>query len=217
MPLATEMLAEVEAGGNVQLSHGQSLQIKQNARKEMLVGGGLPPYALHTALGERFSTKTATAFAPIVVIPSTLAHLEITNNHATKYMIVDAIWAWTLVGAASAIAHTVWGQVGLSVQSSVTGLKIGNSVGNLEITSAANSDAVTAINQTVVASGWDVFPGSGGDGNLGAALPGGLNIGRVDGRLVVPPGKALHIASVGTIATASSKHVGASWYLSEIV
>ncbi|KKM96180.1 hypothetical protein LCGC14_1180670, partial [marine sediment metagenome] len=28
-----EMLAEVEAGGNVQLSHGQSLQIKQNARR----------------------------------------------------------------------------------------------------------------------------------------------------------------------------------------
>lgn len=209
MALETKTLAEVASGTN----EGQSLQVKQNAERELLIAGGLPPHAEHTSRGERFTVQTATPFAPITALPTTLAKLEIKNNHATKSMIIDTIWSWQLLGTAVVWSHTPWAQVGNAVVAAVTALTVYNSNGDAGYASALGLDAITAVDQTVVARGWQVFPGSTMNFGLAAATPGGANVAQVDGRLVVPPGKALHICVSGSVATASSMHCGAAWYL----
>lgn len=210
MPLLTEMQADIATGS----AEGQTLTVKQNQARELLVAQGLPPGARHTMNGARWGTRITTPIAPIVVFPTTLANLEVKNNHDTKYMFVDTIYVWQLLGTAATQVHTPWAQVGAAVQSSITGLVVANTGDpTLTYTSAAGKDALTAITQTVVANGWECFPGGTAVFATAAATPGGAVVSEVGGRLVVPPGKALHVAATGSLATASSIIVGATWYL----
>ena len=123
----------------------------------LLVSGGLPPYGKIARDGEMWSTMIATPIAAIVALPTTLANLEIHNN-GQRYMHVDTIWSWQLVGTAVAWAHTAWACVGQPVYSANTGLVIGGGNGDT-YTSATTSEVRTAITQTMVANGWRVFPG----------------------------------------------------------
>lgn len=176
---------------------------------DLLTAQGLPGYTEVVRKGDFWSVSTATAFAGIVALPSTLAQLEIKNGNATESMIVDSIWSWQLVGTAVVWAHTPWAQVGAAVVSAVTGLVVYDGKGG-SYTSTAAQDCITAINQTVVANGWSVFPGSTMNFGLAAATPGGANVGHVNGRLIVPPGKSLHVAVTSSVNTASAFHCGAS-------
>ena len=182
----------------------------------LLVSGGLPPYTEITQLGAGWSTKTATAFAAVVTMPLTVANLEVVNNSAQKSMVIDTIFSWQLLGTAVAWAHTVWAQVGAKVYSANTALVIGSANGLPTYTSAVGSEAATAITQTVVATEWRVFPGSSAQAGTAAATPFGANVGQVDGRLIVPPGKALHVAVSASVTTASAFQCGASWFLVDL-
>ena len=179
----------------------------------LLIAEGAAQFANVTKEGEMWSTSIATPIAAIVGLPTTLANLEIHNN-GTRYMIIDTIWSWQLLGTAVVWSHTPWAQVGAPVFSANTALVIGGGNGTTT-TSATTSEVRTAITQTVVANGWRVFPGSTMNFGLAAATPGGANVGDVDGRLVVPPGRALHVSVTGSVNTASAFHVGASWYMAE--
>lgn len=175
------------------------------------------PYTELTRRGEGWSVQTATPFAGITALPTTTAKLEIKNNHASKYMEVDTIWAWQLLGTAVVWEVTPWAQVGNAVVSAVTALVVYNAAAVQPYTSVLGSDAVTAIDQTVVANGWRPFPGATTSWGLAAATPGGATVGQVDGRLVVPPGRALHVTVTSSVNTASALHCGASWYLVDLV
>lgn len=187
-----------------------------NERSEQLVSQGLPPYTELTRQGRRWKVATATPFAAIVALPTTTANLEVKNNHPTLSLVVDAIYSWQLLGTAVVWAHTPWAQVGTPVVSGVTALVVYNSNGTAGYTSTANTALVTAITQTVVANGWECFPGSTMNNGLAAATPGGANVGQVDGRLIVPPGKALHVAVSGSVNTASAFHCGASGFFAAL-
>lgn len=184
-----------------------------DSNNNLLVSGGLPPYGQITRDGESWSTQIATPVAAIVALPTTLANLEVHNN-GTRYMIVDTIWAWQLTGTAVAWGATPWAQVGAPVYSANAALVIGGGNGGT-IISGTTTEFRTAITQTVVANGWRVFPGSTMNQSVAAATPGITSVGEVEGRLVVPPGRSLHVCVTGSVNTASAWHVGASWFMAE--
>lgn len=183
---------------------------------EFLTSQGLPPYTEPTRHGDGWSVSTATPFAPGVALPTTLAKLEVKNNRLGYVMLIDTIWCWQLLGTAVVWAVTPWAQVGAAVVSSLTALTEYSASGKSAVVPALTSDAPTAVDQTVVANGWRVFPGSSANFGLAAATPGGAIIGEVAGRLLVPYGKALHVMVTGSVATASSMHCGASWFWAAI-
>ena len=160
--------------------------------------------------GKQWSVQTATLFAAIVAVPTTLANLEV-NNNGSRYMVVDEIWAVQITATAVSWAIVPWAQVGAQVFSGNTGLVFGGGNG-ASYTSGASSEARSAITQTVVANGWRVFPGNGGAFGTAAATPGPVVIGEVNGKLVVPPGLSLHVAVMGAVNTASAVHAGASFH-----
>jgi len=202
------LTAQVNAGASQPIVYPVA-----NELRHLLVSGGLPANTEATRAGYRWKTMTATPFAPIVVVPTTLANLEIVNNTVGYNLVVDTIFIWQLLGTAAAWQITPWAQVGAAVYSGNTALVIYSGNGTTAVTSSATSFLKTAITQTVVAAGWEPFPGSTSSWGTAAATPGGANIGNVAGRLVVPFGKALHVAGTGSVATASSVNVGASGYL----
>lgn len=177
----------------------------------LLVAKGNADYSKIAREGDMWSTMIATSIAAIVALPTTLANLEI-NNHGQRYMVVDTIWSWQLLGTAVVWSHTPWACVGEQVYSANTALVIGGAKGDT-YTSATTSEVRTAITQTVVANGWRTFPGSTMNFGLAAATPGGANVGDVNGRLVVPPGRSLYVSVTGSVNTASAFHVGASWFM----
>lgn len=189
-----------------------SVNLEANEANELFVVQGQPPYSDYVRQGKRYTMKTSTAFAAIVGVPSTTAQLEIYNGHGTLSMVIDTIFSMQILGTAVVWSHTPWAQVGVGVQSAVAALVAYSSNGGASITSAAGlAGARAAVDQTVVASGWEVFPGATMNFGLAAATPGGANVSRVEGRLVVPPGKALHVAVSGSVNTASAFQCGASW------
>ena len=191
-------------------SDGQYAYPETNEIQDSLVSQNLLPSTMATLNGDRWKVRTATLFAPIVAMPSTLANLEIVNNRAGYVLEIDTIWSMQILGTAVVWSHTPWAAVGLKVYAANTALVVYSANGAPSITSAADSIIQTAITQTVVESGWEVFPGSTMNFGLAAATPGGANVGQVDGRLVVPYGKSLYVAVTGSVATASSMQCGAS-------
>src|SRR6185295_6548381 len=80
-----------------------------NEYKQAITAGGLPPYTEMTRRGVRWKTFTATPFAPIAAYPTTLANLEIVNNTVAYNFVVDTLFGFLLVGAATTYAMSVWG------------------------------------------------------------------------------------------------------------
>lgn len=204
------VLRSLRRGGS---SAGNDYPLESNEYNEILVAGGLPPYTEVTRRGWGWNTKTTTAFTNLVVVPTTLANLEIKNNTSNSSMVIDTIWGWQLIGSAVAEGYAVFAQVGTAVIASVDTLPVFSNNGKASYTSGVSAPVSTDTEQTVVANGWRQFPGSTATKALNAATPGAGLIGQVDGRLIVPPGKALHIAVTGSVATATGWHAGASWFM----
>jgi hypothetical protein len=169
------------------------------------------PYFEATRRG-RWKIRTATLFAAIAAMPSTLANLEIVNNRVGYVMVVDTIASYQVLGTAVVWAHVPFAAVGAKVYSGNTALLGYSADGAAAITSAGDTPFQTAITQTVVESGWEAFPGSTMNFGLAAATPGGANVGQVDGRLAVPYGKSLYVAVMGSVNTASAFQCGASFH-----
>ena len=189
---------------------GAGTGLTANQLRHLFTVQGLPAHTEVTRRGVRWKVATATAFTPEVVQPATVAKLEIKNQHASLSLVIDTIWSWQLLGTAVVWAHTPWAQVGTPVVAADTALVVYYSNKVASVASAAGTTLRTAIGQTVVANGWECFPGSTMNFGLAAATPGGANIGQVDGRLIVPPGLALHVTVTASVATATSMHCGAS-------
>lgn len=208
--MSNEVLKGQRRGGS---ADGSLFAASVSEQNDLLIALGLPPYADLTRRGLGWSVKTATAFTSQVVLPATVANLEIKNNHATSLMVIDTIFSWQIIGSAVAEGYSVWAQVGTPVIASIDSLVVYSANGSASYVSGVNADVSTDTEQTVVANGWRQFPGSTTGKALNAATPGGGLVGEVGGRLIVPPGKALHIAVSGSIATATGMHCGASWFL----
>ncbi len=188
---------------------GATAEMQSDSENSLFVAQSLPPYTEVARRGDVWSVITATAFTPVAGVPTTTAALEINNNSSDRYLVVLDIFSWQLLGTAVVWSHTPWAQVGATVYSANTALVFYDSLGNSQ-TSATAAQLRTAINQTVVANGWRIFPGSTMNFGLAAATPGGGNVGQVDGKLIVPPKMSLHVTASASVATASSMHCGAT-------
>ena len=202
------------AKGRIGTYQGQYRFPELNENGDLQIAHGMPRYTDIVRKGARWSVQTATAFAPGVALPTTVAVLELANKSLTKSMILDRVWAWQLLGTAAAQGFAIWGQVGATVLSANTALVIYSSNGNTSYASASGTEIQTAINQTVVASGWELIASA--YGATAAATPMGGFAGEVEGRLIVPPGKSLHLMVNGSLATASSFHAGAAVIMAPI-
>lgn len=214
MPATYELLNNIirgiRRGG---LNSGSDFPIAVNENNDQMVAQGMPPYADLTRRGVRFKVATATPFTPEVVLPTTVAKLEVKNQFLNQVLVIDTIWSWQLLGTAVVWSHTPWAQVGAPVVAADTALVVYYSNKVSPVASAAGTQLRTAINQTVVANGWECFPGSTMNFGLAAATPGGANVGQVDGRLIVPPSLSVHLTVTASVATASSIHCGVSGYV----
>ncbi len=185
-----------------------------NFQGQGIYAQGNPPYTETTRQGKTYNVSTATAFAPVAAVPTTLAKLEIFNNttgQAAMSMIVEDIFAFQLLSTAAVQTYGVWAMVTTQKAAPTnTALDIFSQSGLPKTTTTAASRVITAVDTTVVANGWRPY-GPVQAWGLAAATPGNALVGSVDGRLIVPPLCSLCVVVIGSIGTASSFQCGASW------
>ena len=192
--------------------NGMPAGLQTNEKYELFTAQGMPPYAELTRQGVGWSVQTATLFAPLVAIPTTTAALEVFNNTGTESLIVDTLFASQVLSTAATQTYAIYACVSTKKAApSNTALSIFSSSGRPVVASTGAGRVITAINTTVVANGWRPW-GQVQAWGTAAATPGNSWHVNIDGRLIVPPDCALFLHVVGSIATASTFQVGASWY-----
>ena len=168
-----------------------------------------------SAPGSMWNVQTATLFAPLTAVPTTVAALEIWNNTTTgggMSMIVTDLYAEQILATAASQTYAIYAMVTTAKAAAPTlgALSVFSQSGKAAYTTTASTRIVTGVGTTVAANGWRPW-GSVQSWGTATATPGNAWNAPVDGRLIVPPGCSLALHIVGSLATASSFHVGASW------
>lgn len=179
----------------------------------LLTSQDAPQYMEATRTGGGWNVQTATLFAPLVAVPTTVAALEIWNNVANNVtLVVDTLYAEQILSTAATQTYAIYACVLASkAVPSVTALTVTSASGRASYSAVAGSPAVTGVGTSVTANGWRPW-GNVQTWGTAAATPGNSWHTEVNGRLIVPPGCALALHVVGSLATASTFHVGASFY-----
>lgn len=182
-------------------------------RPGLLTSQDAPPFFEMSRLGAGYQAQTATLFAPLTAIPTTTAALELWNNTTSGMtMAVDTLFASQILSTAATQTYAIYAQVTVpKAVPTVTALVIHSMSGRSPITSSAGTRVVTGVGTTVVANGWRPWGDTQAWGTA-AATPGNSWHTEINGRLLVPPGCALTLHVTGSLATASTFQVGASWY-----
>ena len=182
-------------------------------RGGLLVSQDAPAYAEASRLGIGWQCQTATLFAPLVAVPTTTAALELWNNTTSGMnMVVDTLFADQVLGTAATQTYAIFACVSVpKAVPTLTALAIHSTSGRSLITGSLGTRVVTGVGTTVVANGWRPW-GNPQAWGTAAATPGNAWHAEINGRLLVPPGCALLLHVVGSLATASTFQVGASWY-----
>lgn len=175
--------------------------------------GAAPPYTEATRTGNGWSAQTATLFAPLVAVPTTVAALELWNNSVSGMtMVISDLFADQVLSTAATQTYAIFACVTLAkVVPTLTALAVSSASGRQGYTSAVGARVVTGVGTTVIANGWRPW-GNPQAWGTAAATPGNAWNAPVDGKLIVPPGSSLVVHVVGSLATASTFQVGASWY-----
>lgn len=174
---------------------------------------GYPPFTEIARRGEGYTVQTATLFAPLTAVPTTTAALEIYNNHPTKAMIIGDLFADQILSTAATQTYAIYAQVTtLKAVPTLTALTLASLSGKTAVTPTASGEIVTGVGTTVIANGWRPWGSVQGWGTA-AATPGNSWSAPVDGKLVIPKGASLCLHVVGSLATASTFQVGATFYM----
>lgn len=170
------------------------------------------PYGAPARSGRLWSVQTATLFAPLVAVPTTVAALEVWNASTTyEYEVVD-VFADQVLATAAAQTYAIYACVAKAVAAgpTITGLAVTSMNGAIGYTAAAGSGRlITGVGTTVVANGWRPW-GSVQSWGTATATPGNAWHAEVNGKMVVPPQCSLLLHVVGALATASTFQVGAT-------
>lgn len=185
-----------------------------NERGEVIVAGGLPPYAEYARRGVGWATMSTAAVAALVVRPSTVAAFEIFNGYAAggKSLIVDRLFWFQLVSTAVGESFTGW--------AAVTAAKAAVTSGSFTVRGNTGKGyggpVIAAAGTTVLDSGW--FPWAVGSAKVAEAtsvIPFGGAVANVEGRLIVPPQSSLCLHVVASVVGQTFTQ-GASWYEEQI-
>ena len=182
-------------------------------RAGLLVSQDGLPFAEATRVGIGWTAQTATLFAPLVAVPTTVAALELWNNTTSGMnMVISDLFAMQVLSTAASQTYAIYACVLVSkAVPTLTALTINSLSGRAAYTSAVGSRVVIGVGTTVIAAGWRPW-GNPQAWGTATATPGNAWNAAVDGKLIVPPGCGLAIHVVGALATASTFQVGASWY-----
>ena len=178
-------------------------------QRNLLVSQGNPAYTETRRRGDGWTCKTVTPATVVVVVPTTLAHLEIYNN-GSRLMVVSDLFMWRLLGTAVGLGESIWAVI--TTQKALPtndALVVYSMNGKALITPTATSEVVTSEDSTIIDNGWQVFGYP--QAYLGAATPGTGQSVAINGKLQVPPGCSLCVTVTGSVNTASAVHCGATW------
>lgn len=181
-----------------------------------LFAKGMLDYAELTRRGNGWTIITETAFDPVAAVPTTVAELEVYNNTTDQVLIVADLFAFQLLSTAATQTYSIWAMV--TTQKAVptlAALEMYSLSGRQPITPTANGAVVPGAGTTVVANGWRPY-GNVQAWGTAAATPGNGWSADINGKLLVPPKCSLAVAIAGSIATASSFHCGASFYIEKM-
>lgn len=177
----------------------------------------LPEYAEASRAGNGWQVQTATLFAPLVAIPTTVAALEIYNQPTSGVaLLIDTLYAMQVLSTAATQTYAIFAQVYTKAAPTLSALTVYSASGRTAYTPTVGTPIVTGVGTTVVANGWRPW-GAAQAWGTAAATPGNAWHTEINGRILVPPGASLCLHVVGSLATASTFQVGASWYAAKIM
>jgi hypothetical protein len=177
-------------------------QIAVNQQLEQLVAPAASAYGEIVRLGRAFQIGNTTAVAAVVAIPSTAVTLALYNNDVDggRSLIIDWVAASGVAKTAAAGQQQMIGLIGqvretAPANSALVAKKLNGMGGGTLDTKARSIVGGTALPAgTGIAADW--FPIGPAFGSPGAAAtPGHGAYHRVDGGIIVPPGRyfALHV------------------------
>jgi hypothetical protein len=224
MPTSVSIFGRVRQvlQGLDQAASGDEEQIALNEQLEQLMAMGSSPYGEITRLGRAFEIHTVAAVAAVVALPTTASMLSIWNGEADsgRSLIIDRVWGLRIVSttaiASQAALIGCLGQTRVATLGTLSGLPKnalnGNGGGDTKVASYLTAIALDAV--TGVTGNWRVLPGQTGGLKIsaGAATVGGdfLNA-EVNGRIIVPPGRAFGIHVMAPLV-AETFLCGVEWH-----
>ncbi len=200
--------------GNTRLSTAQPLiGADQNTIPGLMTTPGMPEYAGTGLRGDGWTVGTASPLTPLTAVPTTTAAVELYNN-GSRIMMVQELYAFQLLSTAATQTYSLWAMI--TTQKAVptlSALSLFSTSGKNLITPTASGEAVTGVGTTVVANGWRPWGVVQAWGTAAALVGNGWSV-PVNGKLLVPPRCSVCLHLVGTVATASSFHIGLTfdWY-----
>ena len=200
--------AVIALGSMRQAGNFTQTQPQTNEKSELLVAGGLPPYAEMVRKGNGYATMSTAAVAGLVVRPSTTAAFEIFNGYLAggKSLVIDRLFWFNLVSTNVVEGFSGW--------ACVTGTKAAVTSGGFVVRGASgkaySGPVIAAASTTIVDSGW--FPwGQAYTKGAGGVVPFGALTEKVEGRLIVPPQCSLCLHVVSSLVGETFTQ-GASWF-----
>ena len=171
---------------------------------------GMPEYAETSRRGDGWTVGTAPLLAPLVAYPTTTAALEV-HNHGSRVMVVSELYAAQSLGTAATQTYAIFAMISTTkAVPTLTALSVFSTSGKAVVTPTASGEIVTGVGTTVVANGWRPW-GAVQAWGTAAATPGNAWSVPVNGKLIVPPDCSICLHIVGSLATASTFHVGLSF------
>jgi hypothetical protein len=198
-----------------QRSPGDEEKVSLSEQGALYVAQDSSFYEEMIRVGRSFEVHTTAAVAGIVAIPTTAVLAQIWNGEPDdgRCLIIDRCWALGIAGPATAGQNALIGALGQTrvaapaaalAKTNLNGLGGGDT---RVVTATAVLDAVTGV-----AAAWRVLPGQTGGQKIGAAATPGVFINaEVNGRIIVPPGRAFGI-HVFSDAVGNTFVAGIEWH-----
>jgi len=159
---------------------------------------------LWTAKGYGKQAMATAAVDSLVVRPTTTAMATLRNNSTTKVLAIERVFGHNLVAVANS-AFSLW----LCLHPVLAAVTNDITVRNGTNGGAGGSETSFDNGATVTDDGW--FPWGVSDHTVTVTTPGGVVEAPVNGRLVVPPGGAISVQSVGS-TTSVTICAGFHWF-----
>jgi hypothetical protein len=199
-----------------QRSPGDEEAVSLNEQGAILVAFDTSMYGEIVRVGRAFETHTTTAVAAVIAIPTTATLLQIFNNDADDgyACFIDRVWGMQIASAATAGQCALIGCLGQTRVASPAAAALAvnalNGMGGKDSKEVVSTSALDAV--TGVAGNWRVLPGQSGGSHPGAAATPGMFVNAdINGRIIVPPGRAFGV-HVFADAVASTFVVGIEWH-----
>jgi hypothetical protein len=209
------------------LPDGSGAAARVNGRGEQIVAQGLPERAELVRMGQswHYSIPTGSAFTTVAAWPTTRSELNLTNMAAAggPSMVIDQVWAATIVTETAASALTIIVQVSpvnlvasaaVVDNSAVLARCLNGKAGALN--RAPNIAATIASTAYGIASQWHVPRQYQAGTNLAAVSVGQASIADLNGLYVIQPGASFAVNAVVGTAVASAGIMGVVFHLAEL-